>query len=159
LGPGANAEKVYALFLRALADSGLVGVAKFVLRERQHLGALRVLGDVVALEQLHFADEIAETGEVADAKERVSKDDLAMARRLIEANTTSWKPERYRDTYRDELEAAIEAKRKGRDVHAAAEIEEFPQDDLLAALRESVARSREGGRDRSGLDGLTKGEL
>jgi DNA end-binding protein Ku len=134
---------VYRLFARALEESELAAVAKFVMRQRQHLGALRVRDGVLALEQLYFADEIRPTEDIDTGKERVGKEELAMARQLIEQGTTRWKPERYKDTYRDELKAAIEAKRKGKDVHAAPEVEgdEKPID-LLEALRASVERNR-----------------
>ena len=68
-----------------------------------------------------------------------------MAERLIESFTTEWKPEKYKDTYRDELCAIIRAKRKGKEVHAAPDVEEEAPTDLLTALRESIERSR-GGR-------------
>jgi DNA end-binding protein Ku len=143
LGPASGAERVYRLFARALEESELAAVAKFVMRQRQHLGALRVRDGVLALEQLYFADEIRPTEDIDTGKERVGKEELAMARQLIEQGTTRWKPERYKDTYRDELKAAIEAKRKGKDVHAAPEVEgdEKPID-LLEALRASVERNR-----------------
>src|SRR5262249_8937323 len=124
LGPDRGAERVYALLLCALAESELAAIAKFVLRDRQHIAALRVREDVLALEQLHCADEIQPTDELAVTGQQVGKEELAMARRLIESGQTSWQPERYRDTYRDELAAAIEAKRKGKPVHRAPEIEE-----------------------------------
>jgi DNA end-binding protein Ku len=65
-----------------------------------------------------------------------------MAGRLIESWTTEWKPEKYKDTYRDELCAIIKAKRKGKEVHAAPELEEEEPTDLMTALRESIERSR-----------------
>jgi len=154
LGPDRGAERVYALLLRALADSELAAIAKFVLRDRQHVAVLRVRDDVIALEQLHFADEIRPTDELAVKGQRVDKEELAMARRLIESGQTSWRPERYRDTYRDELAAAIEAKQKGKPVRRAPEIEEEAPTDLLEALRASIERTKNGG-----LTDLSKREL
>jgi DNA end-binding protein Ku len=86
-----------------------------------------------------------------------------MAERLIEAFTTDWQPEKYEDTYRDELCAIIRAKRKGKEVHEAAEVQEEAPTDLLTALRESIERSRGGARTRSTWSGdladLSKQEL
>jgi DNA end-binding protein Ku len=87
-----------------------------------------------------------------------------MAERLIESFTSDWKPEKYKDTYRDELCAIIRAKRKGEDVHAAPELEEEEPADLMTALRESIERSRAGGgrrrsRRNGDLGGLSKQEL
>jgi DNA end-binding protein Ku len=167
LGPGEGAERAYSLLVRALEDSELAAIAKFVMRQRQHLGALRVREDVLTLEQLHFADEIRPVDEIKASKQRVGKEELAVARQLIESRTTGWKPERYEDTYRDELLAAIKAKRKGKEVHPAAEVEEEGPVDLLEALRASVERSARGRRraqapsKRGGdsLDALPKNEL
>ena len=142
VGPDRGAEHVYALLVRAMESSGLAAIAKFVLRERQHLGALRVREGVITLEQLYFADEIRPVGDLKVSKQRVSKQELAMAEQLIESFTSRWKPERYKDTYRDELLAAIKAKRAGKQVHEAAEpeAEEEPAD-LMEALRQSIRRS------------------
>src|SRR5919204_69470 len=98
LGPGDGAEKVYSLLVQALEDTDLVAVAKFVMRERQHLGALRVRDGVLTLEQLYFADEIQPVDEIKPAKQRIGKEELAMAKQIVESGTTAWKPERYKDT-------------------------------------------------------------
>jgi DNA end-binding protein Ku len=160
--PGRGAEKTYSLLVKAMERSELAGIAKYVLRDKQNLGALRIRDGVITLEQLHFADEIRPTDEIKPARSRVSPQELKMAERLIESFTTGWKPERYKDTYRDELYAIIRAKRQGKEIHPAAEVEEEAPTDLLAALRESVERSRGGGRrsTRNGnLGDLSKQEL
>src|SRR5919198_6603955 len=124
VGPQEGAERVYSLFVKAMADSELAAIAKFVMRDRQYLGALRVRDGVITLEQLHFADEIRPVDELKPGSAKVDKRELEMAAQLIESFTTDWKPEQYRDTYRDELCAIIRAKRKGKQVHAAPEVEE-----------------------------------
>jgi len=142
VGPEEGAERVYALLARAMDESGLAAVAKFVMRDQQHLGVLRVREGVITLEQLHFADEIRPIDELKPSKARVDKGELDMALRLIDSFTGHWQPEQYEDTYRDELMAVIEAKRKGRQVHAAAEVEEGEDlPDLMTALRESIEHS------------------
>ncbi len=139
LGPGSGGEKVYSLLVKALEDTGLVAITKFVVRERQHLGALRVRDGVLALEQLYFADEIQPIDEIKPSKQRIGKEELAMARQIVESGTTEWKPERYKDTYQAELKKAIEAKRKGKAVHPAAQVDEAEEAvDLMEALRASV---------------------
>jgi DNA end-binding protein Ku len=116
---------------------------------------------VITLEQLYFADEIRPLDEIKPSRARVAQQELEMAERLIESFTTDWKPEKYKDTYRDELCAIIKAKRKGKEIHAAPEVEEEAPTDLLTALRESIERS--GGRRRAGRNGdlgdLSKQEL
>jgi len=142
VGPDRGAEKTYSLLVKAMEGSELAGVAKFVMRDRQNLGALRVRDGVITLEQLRYADEIRDVAEIKASRTRVSSEELKMAERLIESFTTEWKPEKYEDTYRDELCAIIRAKRKGKEVHAAPEVEEEAPTDLLTALRESIERSR-----------------
>jgi DNA end-binding protein Ku len=171
LGPGRGGEKVYSLLLRALEDSGLTGISKFVMRDRQYLGALRVREGVITLEQMYFADEIRPLDEIKPPNTNVSKEELAMAEQLIDNFAGDFKPEKYKDTYRDALCAIIRAKRAGKEVPRAPEAEEQAPPDLLEALRASIEaagagrsrgsrrarRSRNG--SRRGLAGLSKAEL
>ena len=170
VGPQDGAEKVYSLLVRAMEDSELAAIAKFVMRDRQYLGALRVRDGVITLEQLHFADEIRPVDEIKPKRERVDKRELKMAEQLIASFSGDWKPERYEDTYREALRAVIEAKRKGKEVHVAAEVEEEEPTDLMSALRASLesakggrrpsrARSSTNGASREDLGELSKSEL
>jgi DNA end-binding protein Ku len=166
VGPQEGAERVYSLLRRALEDSGLAGIAKFVMRDRQNLGCLRVRDGVITLEQMYFADEVRRPEDVVPEQVEADERELQMAAQLVEAFTGDFEPGRYRDTYRDTLCEIIEAKRKGKEVHAAAaEPEEEQPTDLMAALRASVeaARARRSpvaSRDGDGeLDSLSKGEL
>jgi DNA end-binding protein Ku len=142
VGPDRGAEKTYSLLVKAMEGSDLAGIAKFVMRDRQNLGALRIRDGVITLEQLHYADEIRDIEEIKASRARVSGEELKMAERLIESFRTEWKPEKYKDTYRDELCKIIRAKRQGKEVHAAPEAEEEAPTDLLTALRESIEQSR-----------------
>ncbi len=171
VGPEKGGEKAYSLLLRALEDSSLAGISKFVMRDRQYLGALRVRDGVITLEQMYFADEIRPLDEIKPPKMTVSKEELAMAEQLIENFAADFEPEKYKDTYRDALCRIIRAKRAGKEVHRAAETEEEAPPDLLEALRASVeaaggARGRAGGGGRTvrggtrrDLSGLSKAEL
>jgi DNA end-binding protein Ku len=147
VGPQDGAEKVYSLLVKAMEDSELAGIAKFVMRDRQYLGALRVREGTITLEQLYFADEVRPVEEIKPKRARVEKRELEMAQQLIDSFSGDWKPEQYKDTYRDALCEVIEAKRKGKEVHVAAEPEEEQPTDLMTALRASVEASK-GGRHR-----------
>ena len=157
VGPQDGSEKVYTLLVRAMEDAELAAVAKFVMRDRQYLGALRVREGVITLEQLYFADEVRPVDELRPKRQRVAKGELEMAQQLIDSFAGDWEPEKYSDTYRDALCDVIEAKRKGKDVHVAAEPEEERPTDLLEALRRSVEASK-GGR-RPGRNGSRRDEL
>jgi DNA end-binding protein Ku len=159
VGPQDGAEGVYSLLVKAMEDSDLAAVAKFVMRDRQYLGALRIREGVIALEQLFFADEIRSVKEIKASRRKVGKEELAMAKRLIESFTGHWEPERYKDTYRDALCEVIKAKRKGKEIHRAPEAEEEEPTDIMAALRASLEATRGGRRRNGGLDDLSKGEL
>lgn len=149
LTPQEGSEKVYSLLVRAMERSGLVAIAKYVMRDRQNLGALRVRDGALALERMYFADEIRRADEVAPDAVGVDDRELEMAGQLIESFTGSFEPEKYDDTYRDALCEIIRAKRKGEEVRVP---EEEPREkaapDLLSALRASVeaAQRRRGGR-------------
>ena len=169
VGPDEGAERVYSLLVQAMEDSRLTAVAKFVMRDRQHLGALRVREGVIMLEQLYYADEIRPLTEIKASKRKVDKKELEMAARLIDSFTAGWQPKKYKDTYRDELMAVIEAKRKGKEVHVAPELgEEEEVPDLLTALSQSIERASRGRRKTrtarrassdGGLERLSKAEL
>ena len=166
LGPEENGERVYALLLRAMETSGLAGIAKWVMRDRQNLGCLRVREGAITLERMHFADEVRTLEDIAPKKAKVDDQELEMASQLIEQFRGEFDPSEYTDTYRDALCEIIKAKRKGEPVHAEPVSEPEEPTDLMAALRASLEASR-GGRARprsrqSGngeLDALSKDEL
>jgi len=153
LGPQADGEKPYALLRSAMEQTGLAAIAKFVMRDRQHLGCLRVREGALTLEQLFFHDEVRPVDEIAPAKVKVSKSELELATSLIEQFSGSFEPERYEDTYREALCDVIRAKRKGKTVTAPEPEAEDEPADLMAALRASVeaakTRSRGGSARKS----------
>lgn len=148
VGPQDGAEKTYALLVRAMEESGLVGIGKFVMRSRQYLGALRVRDGVLTLEQLHFADEIDPPKDILpDRMPSVAKKELDLALTLIEGFSGSWEPEKYEDTYNDALREVVKAKRRGKDVHELAQVdEEESPPDLMEALRLSIEQSQKSRR-------------
>jgi DNA end-binding protein Ku len=158
VGPQDGAEKTYALLVRAMEESGLAGIGKFVMRNRQYLGCLRVRDKTLTLEQLYFADEVDPPADIVPKKlPSVAKRELDMALNLIEGFSGKWEPERYEDTYTAALRDVIKAKLKGHEIHKAAEPKEDEAPDLMEALRLSVeqmqktkrAGSRNGGKTRS----------
>lgn len=142
LGPDQGAEKVYALLRDAMEQSGLAAVATYVMRERQHLGALRVREGVITLERMYFADEIRPLDGIAPKGVRADKREVEMALQLIERFSGKFKPEQYEDTYRAALRKIVARKRKGEEVHAepAPKREEAP--DLMEALRASLETAK-----------------
>ena len=163
LGPSEGGEKTYALLVQAMEDSGLVGIATYVMRDKQQLGCLRVRDGVIVLEKMFFADEIRPTDEIAPRKAKVGKQELEMALDLIDRFRGPFEPEKYEDTYRAALLRVIDRKRKGKEVHVEPQAEREEPTDLLEALRASVAaHTKNGKRARRGngsLAELSKAEL
>ena len=144
LGPQQGGEKVYALLREAMERTELAALGKYVMRDKQHLGCLRVREGVITLEKMFFHDEIRDAGELAPAAAKVPKSELELATALIEQFKGSFEPDKYEDTYRDALCAIIKAKQKGETIAAApVESDEEPTD-LLAALKASVAAAKQG---------------
>jgi DNA end-binding protein Ku len=105
VAPQHGAEKPYALLLCAMERSGRAGIGRFVLRTKPHLVAIRPANGTLALETLFFGDEVREAkrlvGDVRAAE--VSERELELAEKLIATLNTTWNPEAYADTYREEL--------------------------------------------------------
>jgi DNA end-binding protein Ku len=162
VGPGDGAERPYSLLVRAMEDSALAGIGKFVMRNRQYLGCLHVRDGILTLEQLYFADEVdAPDTVLPDKLPSVPKRELEMATQLIESFSGDWQPEKYEDTYTDALKEIVKRKRKGEEVHRVREPEEEETPDLMEALRRSLEQSRGGRRgSRNGAKkSVTKDEL
>src|SRR5919198_784194 len=122
LGPDKGAERAYALLARAMADRGRVAIARFVLRNREHLAAIRSTGEV--------------DGVIPEDVEEPQEREIEMAGALIDQLSSEFEPERYRDEYREELLAMIERKAAGEEVVEAVSEEPTPTKapDLMAAL-------------------------
>ena len=145
VGPQDGAEKVYALLMMAMDESGLAGITKFVMRDRQNLGCLRVRDGVLTLEQMYFADEIRPLTDIRPRKGKVEQRELEMALQLIDSFQGDFDAKKYKDTYRDALQHVIDAKRKGKQIHAAAEVDEDETPpDLMEALRQSISGATSG---------------
>jgi DNA end-binding protein Ku len=145
LGPAQGAEKAYALLAKAMEASGKVAIARFVLRNKESLAALRSGNGVLTLTTMRFADEVvpaAELGDVIPEKApKVNKREQEMAEQLIESLSAEFDPGAYRDEYREQLLALIERKAEGKEIVApeTEEPEATKAPDLMAALEQSIA--------------------
>ena len=140
LEPDKGAGKAYALLREALAKTGKVGVAQFVMRNKDSLCVLKPQGPGLILNALRFASEIRPMEELSlPSKENLSVSEVSLAIKLIEGMTDKFDPAKYQDTYTEEVHKLIEAKAKGQKLQAPA-----PQAvktnviDLVAALQESL---------------------
>ncbi len=148
LGPDKGAEKAYALLTKAMTDERKVGIARFVLRNKEHLAALRPMGDVLTLTTMRFADEVVPASELEEVTpqdgKKLDKREVEMAKQLIDSLASDFKAEKYRDEYREDLLALIERKAKGEAIVTQPSEEPKPTKapDLMAALEESLAAVR-----------------
>jgi DNA end-binding protein Ku len=148
LGPDKGAEKAYALLAKAMRDERKVAIARFVLRNKEHLAAIRPMDGVLTLTTMRFADEVVAADqldgvEVADGR-KIEKRELEMAKELIDSLSGEFDAQKYRDEYREELLALIERKAQGEKVVTQPSEEPKPTKapDLMAALEESLAAVR-----------------
>lgn len=147
LKPEKRGEKAYALLRDTLLKSGKAGIASVVIRTKQYLAALVAQDELLVLNTLRYADELKSPAEMEIPKARVTSKELDMALRLVEDMADEWHPDKYKDTYRDDLLKRIQEKVK------AGETEELTEPDkdaakpktadvidLMALLKKSVAK-------------------
>ena len=168
LAPGKGGDKVYALLRETLRTAGKIGIATVVIRVRQHLAALVCVGDFIVLNTLRFADEIRDTEDLkvpstsAGAKGAALTDkELTMAMALVEGMSEAWKPEQYRDTYREDILALVEKKvqaRQTKTITMPGKESVRPTAgnvvDLVALLKQSIGKKPTKG---AGSDAAVKG--
>ena len=160
LAPGPGGAKPYRLLLEAMAESEKVAIARVVIRSKEQLVAIRAMGDVLEMATMLFADEVADPGrldELPDPKEvKTTKREVDVAKQLIGSLAGDFEPDKYRDTYREDVLELIERKAEGKEiaVHPEAGEEQAPAPDLMSALKASLAAVREHGERES--DGAAK---
>lgn len=150
LAPEKGGDKAYALLREALKQSGKVGIAKVVIKTREHLAAVKPLGDALVLELMHFPDELADPTELHLPGAEPGKKEMAMAEQLINSMSGKWKPDEWKDEYREALMELIEAKAAapGKEVRVAKGSRK-PTNvvDLVSVLQESLnAHSKSSGK-------------
>jgi DNA end-binding protein Ku len=143
--PTRGSERAYAVLREALREAGKVGVARVFLREIQHLSVVEVVGPILVLTLMRFADELVspETFSLPDTP-RASAKELELARMLVENLSSEWRPDKYKDEYRENLMRVIRAKMKGKRVklEPAATQTDTKVVDLMSRLRESLERAK-----------------
>src|SRR3954451_18598720 len=145
LGPDKGAERAYALLVKAMEDERKVAIARFVLRNRESLAALRPMDGVLTMATMRFADEVVSPDEISDTIEvsdgKPAKRELDMAKTLIDSLSSDFEADKYRDEYREQLLSLIEREAKGEEVVSATTEAPTPTKapDLMAALEESLA--------------------
>jgi DNA end-binding protein Ku len=155
LAPAAGGAKPYRLLLDAMRDTGRIAIARVVIRSKEQLVAIRPMGDVLAMSTMVFADEVIDPSTIEDIPQaddvEVRDREVDIAKQLVESLSSEFEPDKFRDTYRDEVLALIERKASGEEiaVQPARDEEAEPVPDLMAALRASLDAVRAGDGDEA----------
>jgi DNA end-binding protein Ku len=144
LAPDKGAAKPYGLLVEALKQSKRCGVGHWAARGKGYLVILRPIGDVLAMQQLHFAADVKSASELEVPKPEVKAAELKLAQQLIDQQTvSSYDAQAYKDELRGRIEAAVQKKVEGQEISVAetAPAGEGKVIDLMEALRASLEKS------------------
>jgi DNA end-binding protein Ku len=157
--PDQRAGKAYRLLVTAMINAGKVGIAKFVLRNKESLVALRPLQNVICLEIMRFAEEIVSVDDLEDISknQQIAEKELKMAQQLIEQLSGTFEPAKYRDEYTEKVRELLDRKAQGEEiVRPHAEEGRAKVIDLMAALEKSLARAEEKKRNKTSEEPVKK---
>ena len=151
LAPDEAGEKPYALLFEALRRSGYIALAKIAMHNREHIVMLRPGKYGILMHTMYYKDEVRQTEEFRTDISLVKDKELELATSLIDSLTASFEPEKYKDTYRENLKGLIAAKVAGKEtVEAPAPQHLAPVVDILEALKMSIAEAKKPVRSATG---------
>ena len=154
LAPGGAAaqRKPYVLLLRAMEQTGMAAVGKFVLWGKENLCLIRAQGDSLVLQTLFYAEDVRSKAEIEEAvaETDLQAAELGLAEQLISGLVGEWDPAEFENEYRGELRAMLEAKLQGQEIKRPEPVAETPVIDLMEALRRSVAEVQDRKSNGSG---------
>ncbi len=139
MAPDEAGEKPYALLFDALKKSGYMGIAKVTMHNREHVVILRPGANGVLLHTMYFSHEIRKVDEFRTDLSLVKEKELALAQSLVEALAAEFEPDKYKDSYRENLLQMIESKKEGKEIVATPEPHQEKVVDILEALKASLA--------------------
>jgi DNA end-binding protein Ku len=147
--PGKGADRAYALLREAIRKAGRVGIAKFVLREKEHLCAVEAIEDALVLTMMRFEEDLVDTSsfEFPGRTEARGKE-VDMAVQLVEHLASDWDPGKYKDEYQKNIMEVIDAKLRGEKIEVPAERPARAGNvvDLMARLQQSLEATKPGRR-------------
>jgi DNA end-binding protein Ku len=138
MAPDEGGEKPYALLFEAMKETKYYAVAKIAMHNREHVVIVRPGEHGMLLHTMYFADEVRRTEEFRTDVSQVKDKELALARSLVESLASGFEPEKYHDTYRDNLRRMIEAKVEGHKVVEMPHAHIAPVVDIMEALKKSL---------------------
>ncbi|MBM9603705.1 non-homologous end joining protein Ku [Desulfopila inferna] len=142
LEPEKGAGKTYNLLRKAIRESKMAGLAKFVMRNREHLALLMADEKVLYLIQMRFHDELRPPDDLKIPDAAPSREEQDMAIRIIESMSTSFQPEKFKDSYQQNIREIIKAKSENREISTEqVEAQESAVQDLMEQLKKSLEKA------------------
>lgn len=140
----AAARRPYVLLLRAMQQTGMAAIGKFVLWGKENLCLIRPHGDSLALETLFFGEDVRSRAEIEESvsETEVKKAELDLARQVIQSLVGEFEPAEFENEYRRDLRAMLEAKVAGQEIARPEPVATAPAVDLMEALKRSVAEAK-----------------
>ena len=141
LAPEEAAVKPYTLLVRALQESGYVGIAKLAMHNREYTAFLRPYEKGLMLHTMYYQDEIREAPDFGTGHANLKEGEIKIAHQLIEALAAKWDPSKYYDTFEENVKKLIKAHMDGKEVVVAEKSKPAATPvDLMAALKQSLAQ-------------------
>ncbi len=151
MAPDEGGDKPYALLFQAIRESKYYAVAKLAMHNREHIVILRPGDKGVVLHTMFYNDEIRQVEEFRTDTSVVNEKELALAKMLIEALIADFEPQKYKDTYRENLQRMIQAKLEGHKVVATPAPQIAPVIDIMEALKKSLAEQKKPARSATAV--------
>lgn len=142
MAPDGAGEKPYALLYDVLRKGGYVGVAKVAMHNREHIVIFRPGATGLLMHTMYYTHEIRKVEEFRTDTSVVGEKETALAQMLVETLAAPFEPEKYKDSYRENLQAMIDAKIKGQEVVAPPAQEPAKVIDIMEALKQSLATAK-----------------
>jgi DNA end-binding protein Ku len=156
MAPDEAGEKPYALLFDALKKSGYMGIAKVTMHNREHVVILRPGANGVLMHTMYYNHEIRKVDEFRTDLSLVKEKELALAQSLVEALAAEFEPDKYKDSYRENLLQMIESKKEGKEIVATPEPRQEKVVDILEALKASLAVAKKPAASASAVTSIAE---
>ena len=138
-----SAAKPYVLFMAALEDTKQDAIAKIAMHNREHIVLIRPAGGGLLLHTLYYPDELHKANKSETPKAKYTAKELELAKSLVSQLTAPFKPDKFEDTYRENVERLVRQKQKGQEITTVEQPGKAPVIDLMEALKRSLASGKQ----------------
>lgn len=144
--PEEAGKRPYALLHKALEESGYLGIAKLTMHNREYTVFLRPHDGGIMLHTMYYQNEIREVEHFGETDQELKAAEVKIANQLIQALAADWQPEKYQDTFQENVKRLIKARLEGEEVEEVEKPRPKPVVDLMAALKQSLAQTESAGK-------------